>query len=128
VARGAILGHDLTLQPCYIARDGDHFAHGATAHDALAEARDKATASLPIEDRLARFRAEFAPDVSHPAQALFDAHGWLTGSCTLGRQEFCRSRGIDLANDSYTVAEFIALTINQYGGEIIAQLKETYNV
>jgi len=39
----------------------------------------------------------------------------------MGRDNFVKSNGIDL-NKTYSINEFIELTKNQYGGEIIKQL------
>jgi hypothetical protein len=46
----------------------------------------------------------------------------LTGSCKAGRESFCRDKGIDVDNDKFTVYEFIELTRNSYGGEVIRKL------
>lgn len=43
----------------------------------------------------------------------------------MGRTAFVRNRGIDL-DKTYTVDEFIELTENDYGSEIIKNLKERY--
>lgn len=45
----------------------------------------------------------------------------------MGREQFCRENNIDVEKDSFTVEEFVKLTANSYGGEIIRQLKESYN-
>lgn len=58
------------------------------------------------------------------AADLFRWHHTLTGSCETGRRDFCRSRGIDVDNDSFTLDEFIELTENAYGGGIIKKLKK----
>jgi hypothetical protein len=44
----------------------------------------------------------------------------------MGRKNFCEEHGIDIDNDQFTVAEFIELTINSYGGEIIKELQKQY--
>ena len=35
IAQGFILNNDLTLQPCYIVKEQNKFAHGDTLHDAF---------------------------------------------------------------------------------------------
>ena len=52
-------------------------------------------------------------------------HHYLTGSCEMGREAFVKRHGIDL-DKTYTVEEFIELTEDDYGGEIIKNLKERY--
>lgn len=77
--------------------------------------------------RLRRFIEAYPdPNVKVPAAELFDWHNRLTGSCLMGRKEFCKAKGLDYENGSYTVNEFIALTLNAYGGNIISQLNDTY--
>ena len=79
---------------------------------------------MPVEKRIARFMAEH-PDreKKYDAQDLFDWHGVLTGSCMMGRQQFCKEHGINVKKDSFTVKEFINLTLTAYGGSVIEQLK-----
>lgn len=43
----------------------------------------------------------------------------------MGRDNFVNNHGLNL-EDEFTVKEFIRLTENDYGGEIIKQLKEYY--
>lgn len=56
------------------------------------------------------------------AVVFFEWHNILTGSCEYGRKSFIESNGIDIENDSFTIQEFINLTKNSYGSEIIKQL------
>ena len=126
-AKGFILNSDLTLSPCYIAKVGNYFAHGETLKQAVKDATAKYEQNLPIEERINRFINQYPSlNISAKASELFDWHNKLTGSCLFGRQEFCRSRGIDYTNGYYTVSEFIDITINAYGGDVIKQLKDTY--
>ena len=122
-AKGAIVNLDFTLDPCFIARVGDSFAHGQTLAEAHRDATSKHTKNMPIEDRIVLFNSTY-PDRSKPipAKELFDWHNILTGSCLMGRKEWCRSHGINIERDSFTVNEFIKLTKNSYGGEIIIKL------
>lgn len=78
---------------------------------------------MPIEDRIVLFNSTY-PDRNKPipAKELFDWHNILTGSCLMGRKEWCRSHGINIEQDSFTVNEFIKLTKNSYGGVIIIKL------
>ena len=124
LAKGRILQPDLTTRPCWIARSGDYWAHGETAEDAMSDARAKEAENLPVEDRIEQFLAEFDRETSHPAKALFDAHGTLTGSCRMGREQFCRDRSINLETATYTVAEFCAMTRDQYGSDVIRAIEE----
>ena len=127
-AKGSILRDDLSLQPCYVARVGNSFAHGDTLHQALADATAKELEDQPIEERIARFVAEFPePDKAVPFKSLYTWHHVLTGSCTMGRDEFTRSHSLDTAKD-YTPRYFIEITAHAYGGEAIRQLAESYGI
>ena len=127
-AKGSILRDDLSLQPCYVARVGNSFAHGDTLHQALADATAKELEDQPIEERIARFVAEFPdPDKAVPFKSLYTWHHVLTGSCTMGRDEFTRSHSLDTAKD-YTPRYFIQITAHAYGGEAIRQLAESYGI
>ena len=44
----------------------------------------------------------------------------------MGREAFVKNHDLNL-DDEFTVDEFIELTINDYGGEIIGQLKERWD-
>ena len=124
IARGATIRHNSELVPCYIAKDEylGLFAHGATGKEAYKALLDKAILRRPIEERIAEFLKAHNTSIAYPAQDLFDWHHRLTGSCEFGRREFCKRHGIDVESDFYTISEFVELTKNDYGGNIILQL------
>ena len=125
-AKGRILRSDLTTEDCYIARCGNFFAHGETLRQAQADAREKYEENAPIEERIARFNERFPDrDAKVPASELFSWHHILTGSCLMGRKSFCEQRGLDYVSGQYTVNEFIELTKDAFGGNVIRQLKES---
>ena len=123
IALGSIVGQDWSLKRCYVARVGDCFAHGATAHEAWHDAQDKHTQRMPVEERIRIFNEQF-PDRNKPVavKTLYDWHGILTGSCRMGRCEFAKSHGLDIEHDTMSVNDFIKLTADSYGGDIIKQL------
>ena len=124
VAKGAVLNGDLTLTPCYVVRQGNLFAHGRTLREAMEALRDKLFEDMPEEERIEAFRKEHQAGVKYPCRDLYDWHHRLTGSCEMGRKQFAADRGIDVDRDELTVEEFIALTRNAYGGEVIRKLEE----
>ncbi len=128
-ARGSIVKSDLTLTPCYIARSGDYFAHGETLEEARRDAEAKALQNEPIEQRIERFKTNY-PDVDASVRnaELYKWHNVLTGSCEFGRKEFARQHGIDIENGSMTVRDFVELTKDAFGGQVIKQLKEAYKI
>jgi hypothetical protein len=123
VAQAAIVNDDLTLQECWVAKSGNYFAHGETMRDAVRDATNKATKAMPVEEKVAKFNLEFPdPNVKIPAKRLFEWHYTLTGSCDLGRKSFMQQRGISM-DDSFTVLEFIEITKDHYGGDVIKMLR-----
>lgn len=129
VAQGAIVQGELTLKPCFIAREGNCFAHGETAHQAAMDAHGKYIHKMPEEDRIRAFvEAHPSKKEKYPAADLFEWHNALTGSCRMGRESFCRERGIDVDNDSFTVEEFVRLTENSYGGETVGKILAMYKI
>ena len=126
-AKGSILNSDLTLAPCYIAKCGDYFAHGDTLRQAQEDARRKYEQNLPTEERIRLFMEAYAGlETEVPHKDLFRWHNTLTGSCEMGRREWCKNHGLDPENGKMSVRRFIELTKNSYGGDIIKQLMEAY--
>ena len=127
IAKGAIVRKDMTLDPCYIAKEGNCFAHGDTIKDAVADVHSKYIQDLPEEERLQSF-VDAHPSLvgKYPAKDLFEWHNTLTGSCRFGRESFCNERGINVDEDNFTVIEFVNLTKNSYGGEVISKILELY--
>lgn len=124
-AKGYIVGNDLTLKPCYIAKNGDIFAHGKTLREAVAAMQDKLFEDMPEEERIAAFIECHDYDRVYNNTDLYDWHHRLTGSCEMGRQQFAKDHGIDL-DGKMSIKEFIKLTKNAYGGEIIRKLEKEY--
>ena len=126
-AKGYILEQCLTLTPCYIAKQESHFAHGKTLSEAVSTVAEKAFEDMPEGDRIAEFWKCHENGVKYPARDLYDWHHRLTGSCEMGRNTFAAEHGIDLNSDMFTVAEFVELCGESYGGEIIRKLAEVEN-
>ena len=126
VVKGYVINKDKTLKPCYVARVGNCFAHGETLKAAYADALSKHMQNMPQEDRIAGFIKEHPNiDGSHPCEDLFKWHNTLTGSCEMGRRQFCMDNGISLS-ESYTVRYFLDITKNAYGGDIIQKVINAY--
>ena len=125
-AKGYTLKQNVILVPCYIAKVGDYFAHGATLHEAMADAEAKYNQSLPLEERIKNTIAKYPTlDTIVPNRELFTLHNLLTHSCKFGREQFCANHGISL-DDSMTMQEFIDRTRTDYGCDVIIQLERAY--
>ena len=128
IAQGFVLLSDLTLKPCYIVKEQSKYAHGDTLHDAFSALQEKLYDDSTEEERIEAFRKEFPEyDTPYPNRDLFTYHHVLTGSCRMGRESFCKDKGIDL-DGSTTVREFIELTKGSYGGDVIRKLPEVYGI
>ena len=122
VASGFIIGFDMTLIPCYVAKAGNSFAHGKTLKDAVKDAEAKEMGEMPIEERIEKFIEVFGSlDSEHMGEEFYDWHHILTGSCRMGRDKFCEENGIDLTK-KYSVRYFLNITKNSYGGDIIKRI------
>ena len=128
IAQGYILQRDLTQKPCYIVKEQNKFAHGSTLHDAFSSLQEKLYDGSTEEERIEAFRKKFPEyDTPYPNRDLFAYHHVLTGSCRMGRESFCEDKGISL-DGSTTVREFVELTKDSYGSDIIRKLPEAYGV
>ena len=128
IAQGFILNNDLTLQPCYIVKEQNKFAHGDTLHDAFMSLQEKLYDGSTEEERIEAFRKKYPDyDTPYPNRDLFAYHHVLTGSCRMGRESFCKDKGISL-NDSTTVRKFVLLTKDSYGSATIRKLPQAYGI
>ena len=119
VAKGFLVTVDLTLQPTYIVRVGNSFAHGATVAQARADALAKHWANVPVHERVALFLSTAKPCYS--GHEWFEIHGQLTLSCLQGRQTWVAQNQIDL-DAPFTIAEFCKLVKGAYGSDVIEEL------
>ena len=125
-AKGYIIKDDLTLESCYIAKAGNFFAHGKTLKEAFTYAEGKEMEEMPIEERIKNFVETFGSlNSEHTGKEYYDWHHFLTGSCQIGRDEFCKAHDIDLSK-KYTVKYFLDITKNSYGSNIIKLVREAY--
>ena len=123
-AKGFILQGDLTLKPTYIAKGNNLFAHGYTLREAIDALNDKLFEDMDEDERIAAFLECHNFTDKYPVRDLYEWHHKLTGGCEAGRQSFARDHEIDIDNDEMTVREFVELTKNAYGGEIIERILE----
>ena len=125
-AKGYIIKEDLTLESCYIAKVGNFFAHGKTLKDAVTDAVKKQRKNMSIEERIKNFVETFGSlNSEHTGKEYYDWHHFLTGSCQMGRDKFCKAHDIDLSK-KYTVKYFLDITKNSYGSNIIKLVREAY--
>lgn len=128
VAQGFILEHNTKLVPCYIAKDNNHFAHGKTLREAFSSLQEKLYDDSTEEERIRAFKRKFPSyDTKYSNQDLFVYHHVLTGSCRMGRESFANSRGISLS-DKTTIRDFVQLTKDAYGSDIIKKLPKAYGI
>ena len=128
VAQGFIAQSDLQLIPCFIVKENNKFAHGDTLRDAFTSLQEKLYDDSTEEERIKAFKKKFPNyDTKYDNRDLFAYHHVLTGSCRMGRESFVSDKGLSL--DSKTsVREFVELTKNEYGGDIIKKLPSAYGI
>lgn len=118
----------LTLESCYIAKVGNSFAHGKTLTEAVIDAKEKEIEKIPIEERIEKFKEVFGSlDSEHAGKEFYDWHHYLTGSCRMGRDGFCKTHKIDLEK-KYTVRYFLDITKDSYGSNVIELVCNAYGL
>ena len=128
VAKGYILQSDLQLKPCFIVKENNKFAHGDTLRDAFNSIQEKLYDDSTEEERIEAFKKKFPEyDVKYDNGDLFTYHHVLTGSCRMGRESFVSYRGLSLDGKT-SIREFVELTKNAYGGDIIKKLPSAYRI
>ena len=128
VAQGYLLEHNTRLIPCYIVKEANKFAHGATLREAYTALQEKLYDGSTVEERIAAFIEKFPGyDTPYDNADLFIYHHVLTGSCRMGRENFVKNHGLSLDGQT-TVRQFVALTEDSYGGKMIRHLEEAYKV
>ena len=128
VAQGFIVQSDLQLTPCFIVKENNKFAHGDTLRDAFTSLQEKLYDDNTEEERIEVFKKKFPSyDEKYDNKDLFAYHHVLTGSCRMGREEFVKDKGLSL-DDKTSVREFVELTKDAYGGDIIKELPKAYGI
>ena len=126
VAKGAVLGRDLTLKDCWIAKRGNFFAHGDTLHAAVEAVEAKWRENRPLDERIAEF-VKTHPSLDEPYGDLFEWHHILTGSCEFGMRQWCEEHGYK-PTDSITLRAFLTETAGDYGGYVIRIVAKEYGL
>lgn len=127
VAKGSILNGDFTTTPCFVVKGNGYFAHGETVREAFDALQSKIFENMDPEEAIEGFTEKFEKNKKYPCKDFYEWHHYLTGSCEMGRKSFMQNRGITF-DDSFTVDEFIEICENDYGSEIIKQLKERWEI
>lgn len=128
IAKGFIVKNDLQFDPCYVVKENNQFAHGDTLKDAFMSLQEKLYDDSTVEERIEAFKKQFPEyDVKYDNRDLFVYHHVLTGSCRMGREAFMSNKGLSLDGKT-SVREFVKLTQDAYGGDIIKKLPEAYGI
>ena len=128
VAQGFIVQSDLQLTPCFIVKENNKFAHGSTLRDAFTSLQEKLYDDSTEEERIEAFKMKFPSyEEKYDNKDLFTYHHVLTGSCRMGRESFIKDKGLSIDGKT-SVREFVELTKNAYGGDIIKELPKAYGI
>ena len=126
IAKGFIVSNDLTLQKTFVAKQGNLFAHGSTAKEAVQSLQKKFFANMDIDEKIKEFKKQFNKQDKYKGSLFFDWHNHLTGSCLQGRKAFIKEKSLSLEKD-YTVKEFLSIVKGAYGWGILKKLVEYYD-
>lgn len=128
IAKGFIVTRELQLKSCYIVKGEGYFAHARTLRKACEELEYKIICNLDTFEKINLFKEKFKLNIKYPVKDFYKWHHKLTGSCVMGRDNFAEYNNIDVKNDKMTVQEFIKLTQNSFGGNVIKQLAKEMKV
>jgi hypothetical protein len=111
------------MKDAFVGRYETAIAHGKTIRKAIEAARNKYFSELDFDGQKERLLAEFEKKKKLSVKELYRWHGILTGSCEYGRSLFQDEHGLK-DDDELSLDEFVKLTKDSYGGDIIARLVE----
>ena len=114
---------DWTLSRAYVARWQGEAAHGETVRKAVEAAKNKYFARMDPGEKKRQLLDLFAEKGRLTVKELYAWHGRITGSCEFGRSRFQEEHGLK-DDDTLSLEEFVELTRNAYGGDLIASLLE----
>ena len=114
---------DWTLGRAYVARWQGEVAHGETIREAVEAAKNKYFARMDPREKKRQLLDLFAEKRRLTVKELHAWHGRITGSCEFGRSRFQEEHGLN-DDDTLSLEEFVELTRNAYGGDLIASLLE----
>ena len=124
-AMGRILHSDLTTEKCFVVKQNGMIAHGKTLREARNALLEKLFDDMPENERIEKFMEAHSIHGIYPNRDFFSWHHRLTGSCLQGRTAFAQDHGIDL-DGNMTTKEFLELTKDSYGGDIIQRTIKVY--
>lgn len=81
---------------------------------------------MSIDDKINAFIEEYDLDEEVNVIELQKWHRILTNSCLVGRLKFMKEHKVN-DRSMVTVRDFIGMTKNDFGGDIIKKLEEAYN-
>ena len=122
---GYSLNEDFTTKPLWAVKGDNYVGIGITMERAEDSLFKRTFRDTSHEERIAQFVKEHPVDKPYSNADLIEWHHKLTASCRRGIRLFLAKHGI--TRDGYTtVSEFIRLTENDFGGDIIKKLKDYY--
>ena len=93
IAKGFILQSDLSLTPCFIAKENNQISHGNTLHEAFESLREKLYDDSTEEERILKFKEHFS-DFSRKYSAKTCLYGimYSLGVARLEEKLFVRTK------------------------------------
>ena len=124
-AKCTIISIDLTTYKAWLVKDFGFVAFGKTIKEAYNNVKLKSWQTIPLEERIQQFVDTHPLDKMFPNKELFEWHDILTGSCMVGKYQFCRKQNVDLSKETTTL-DFLNLVKNHYKSDIIQQVLNKY--
>lgn len=113
--------NNFTTHTAFLGKFENVIAHGDTIRDAITDAKTKYFSQFNFEKIKEMFLQEFSKKEKMTVKELYDWHGLLTGSCRFGRSQFQEEHHLK-DTDELTLAQFVELTQDAFGGSRIKEL------
>ncbi|MFD2402968.1 hypothetical protein [Novosphingobium soli] len=101
-------GEIADLKPCYVAHQGEHFAHGATIEQAMRDVRFKAMEHDFDEE-------ELVAEIKERGTVLIEDFRLITGACEEGTRQGMADAGLDRDADELPLATVLSSAFGHYG-------------
>lgn len=120
------LHHNIHLDPCFISECNGYIEHGKTMEEAAMAATLTYFRKIPLALRVEEFIKHYPdPNAVTTMKEFCVWHGRLTGSCEIGRSEFCFQNNLPPSKE-VVVIEVLHAVRDAYMPDIINAVIECY--
>ncbi len=126
IMKGFIFNRN-SLKSTFVCLQDGKSAHGDTLAESMQDLQDKILFSLDFEKIVIDLKSKYKLTDKILACELMSIHRAITGSCKQGCLGWAQQHNINLEYDKFTLVEFINLTKNAYGSDMIHKLSAAIN-